>query len=104
SSMTATLHTLGRTSVRLPAIGLGCAPLAGLAAPVPERVAAETLSAAWDAGIRFFDTSPWYGRGLSELRLGQFLRQQPRREFIVSTKVGRTFHRPRDAASYRSEF
>lgn len=102
--MSAALRSLGRTSVRLPAIGLGCAPLAGLAAPVPEDVAAETLSAAWDAGIRFFDTSPWYGRGLSELRLGQFLRQRPRGEFIVSTKVGRTFHRPRDAVNYRSEF
>lgn len=102
--MTATLRNLGRTSVRLPPIGLGCAPLAGLAAPVPESVAAETLSSAWDAGIRFFDTSPWYGRGVSELRLGQFLRQQPRSEFILSTKVGRTFHRPRDVANYRSEF
>jgi D-threo-aldose 1-dehydrogenase len=95
---------LGKTSLHLPTIGLGCAPLAGLAAPLSESVAVETLSAAWDAGVRYFDTSPWYGRGLSELRLGQFLRQQPRGEFIVSTKVGRTFHRPRDAVNYRSEF
>jgi D-threo-aldose 1-dehydrogenase len=99
-----TLRQLGRTEVRLPSIGLGCAPLAGLAAAVPEHVAAETLRAAWDAGVRLFDTSPWYGRGISELRLGHFLRQQPRSEFIVSTKVGRTLHRPRDAANYRSEF
>lgn len=102
--MTTRLRKLGRTSVQLPPIGLGCAPLAGLALPVPESVAAETLSTAWDAGVRYFDTSPWYGRGLSELRLGQFLRQQPRGEFIVSTKVGRTFHRPQDVATYRSEF
>jgi D-threo-aldose 1-dehydrogenase len=102
--VTTTSRKLGKTSVHLPSIGLGCAPLAGLAAPVPENVAAETLSTAWDAGVRYFDTSPWYGRGLSELRLGQFLRQQPRGDFILSTKVGRTFHRPRDAANYRSEF
>lgn len=102
--MTTASRKLGKTSVQLPAIGLGCAPLAGLAAPVPENVAAETLSTAWDAGVRYFDTSPWYGRGLSELRLGQFLRQQPRGESIVSTKVGRTFHRPLDVVNYRSEF
>lgn len=90
--------------MRLPPISMGCAPLAGLHAPVADNVAAETLNAAWDAGIRFFDTSPWYGRGLSELRLGRFLREQPRNEFTLSTKVGRTFHRPCDAANYRSEF
>jgi D-threo-aldose 1-dehydrogenase len=97
-------RALGGSSLPLPAIGLGCAPLGGLREPLSEAAAEATLASAWDAGIRLFDTSPWYGRGLSELRLGRFLRQQPRKSFLVSTKVGRTFHRPRDAANYRSEF
>ena len=48
-----------------------------------------TIAAAWDAGIRYFDTAPWYGRGLSELRTGAGLRDHPRDEFALSTKVGR---------------
>ncbi len=49
----------------------------------------ETLQDAWDSGVRYFDTSPWYGLGLSERRLGHFLFEQPRDEFVLSTKVGR---------------
>lgn len=95
---------LGRTSVRLSPLGLGCAPLGGLHAPVTDQDARETLEAAWTAGARYYDTSPWYGRGLSELRLGELLRARPRDAFVLSTKVGRTFHRPTDAANYRSGF
>jgi len=98
------LRPLGTRSVSLPAVGMGCAPLGGLRAPVSEEAADSALRAAWDAGVRYFDTSPWYGRGISELRLGRFLRQFPRQDFILSTKVGRTLHRPVDAANYRSEF
>ena len=47
------------------------------------------MRTAWDAGIRYFDTAPWYGRGLSELRVGAGLRDRPRDEFVLSTKVGR---------------
>jgi len=67
----------------------GAAPIGGLYAPVSDAGAAATLAAAWDAGIRAFDTAPHYGAGLSEQRLGDFLADRPRSEFIVSTKVGR---------------
>jgi D-threo-aldose 1-dehydrogenase len=67
----------------------GAAPIGGLFAPVTENTARATLEAAWAAGIRAFDTAPHYGVGLSEQRLGAFLRGLPRAGFTVSTKVGR---------------
>jgi D-threo-aldose 1-dehydrogenase len=67
----------------------GGAPIGGLYAPVSEEAAAGTLQAAWDAGIRAFDTAPHYGAGLSERRIGDFLAGRPRAEFAVCTKVGR---------------
>ena len=97
-------RTLGGTGVELTTFGLGCAPIGGLHAHVPDADARETLDAAWAGGARYYDTSPWYGRGLSELRLGEHLRAQPRDAYVLSTKVGRTFHRPCDALGYRSEF
>lgn len=70
-------------------LGLGTAPLAGLTRAVDEREAVETIERAWDLGIRFFDTAPYYGSGLAETRLGLALRGKPRSELVVSTKVGR---------------
>ncbi|HEY6297128.1 MAG TPA: aldo/keto reductase [Streptosporangiaceae bacterium] len=67
----------------------GGAPIGGLYAPVSDEAAAATLQAAWDAGIRAFDTAPHYGVGLSEQRIGDFLAGRVRAEFVVSTKVGR---------------
>ena len=67
----------------------GGAPIGGLYAPVSDEAAAQTLAAAWAAGVRAFDTAPHYGAGLSERRVGAFLAGQPRAEFAVSTKVGR---------------
>ena len=67
----------------------GGAPIGGLYAPVSGQMAAATLEAAWDVGIRAFDTAPHYGAGLSEQRIGDFLAGRPRAEFVVSTKVGR---------------
>jgi D-threo-aldose 1-dehydrogenase len=67
----------------------GGAPIGGLYAPVSDEAAAATLQAAWDAGIRVFDTAPHYGAGLSEQRIGDFLAGRPRAEFMVCTKVGR---------------
>jgi D-threo-aldose 1-dehydrogenase len=67
----------------------GGAPIGGLYAPVSDQAAAATLQAAWDAGIRAFDTAPHYGVGLSERRIGDFLSGRPRAEFVVCTKVGR---------------
>jgi D-threo-aldose 1-dehydrogenase len=70
-------------------LGLGTAPLGSLYREVGEHQARETLEAAWDGGIRYFDTAPHYGLGLAERRLGAFLRDKPRDEYVVSTKVGR---------------
>ncbi|OBV39261.1 aldo/keto reductase [Janthinobacterium psychrotolerans] len=81
--------TLPRGGLSLPCIGMGCAPLGGLYQPVSEAQARATLDGAWDAGVRFFDTAPFYGYTQSEHRLGAALRQRPRKEFVISTKVGR---------------
>ncbi|MFG2303900.1 aldo/keto reductase [Actinacidiphila glaucinigra] len=82
---------LGRSGVTVSRIGLGTAPLGGLYSAVGGRQAADTLDAAWRAGIRYFDTAPHYGAGLAEQRLGAFLTGagHPRAECTVSTKVGR---------------
>jgi D-threo-aldose 1-dehydrogenase len=73
----------------LPTIGLGCAPLGNLFHARTDEDAAEILEAAWQAGVRHYDTAPLYGLGLSEIRLGRFLADKPRNEYVVSTKVGR---------------
>ena len=75
--------------IPLGALVFGSAPIGGLYAPVSDQAAAATLQAAWDAGIRAFDTAPHYGVGESERRIGDFLAGRPRAEFVVSTKVGR---------------
>ncbi len=67
----------------------GGAPIGGLYEPVSDEAAAATLTAAWEVGVRAFDTAPHYGVGLSERRIGEFLAGRPREEFAVSTKVGR---------------
>jgi len=70
-------------------LGLGTAPLGGLFEAVTDEEAHRVIEAAWQAGIRFFDTAPLYGFGLSEARLGAVLGTKPRGEFVLSTKVGR---------------
>jgi D-threo-aldose 1-dehydrogenase len=91
---------LGRTSVSLPQFGFGGAGLGNLFDDIEEATADATLAAAWDGGVRYYDTSPWYGRGLSEHRFGRALFRKPRDEFILSTKVGRLFSAPRDIAAF----
>jgi D-threo-aldose 1-dehydrogenase len=81
-------------------LGFGGASIGELYARVSEADARATLDAAWDAGIRYFDTSPWYGRGLSELRTGAALRERPRDAFTLSTKVGRWLHPAADPATF----
>lgn len=93
-------RAVGRTDLDLPVFGFGSAHLGELYGPVDEAVARATLEAAWGAGVRFYDTAPWYGRGLSEHRVGGFLRTLPRGDFQVSTKVGRTLHRPPDPKAF----
>ena len=80
---------LGGSGVPVTALGLGAAAIGGLYEEVGEDEAAATVEAAWDAGIRYFDTAPHYGLGLSERRLGAALRTRAREDFVLSTKVGR---------------
>lgn len=91
---------LGKTAVTLPALGFGGAPVGNLYGAVSEADAEATLETAWAAGVRYYDTAPFYGRGLSEHRLGRILRQKPRDEVILSTKVGRVFRAPHDPAEF----
>src|SRR5712692_1379885 len=81
---------LGLTQVEVTQLGFGGAGLGDLFEVIPEAQAAATLQAAWDAGIRYYDTAPWYGLTQSEHRFGRALYRQPRRDFVLSTKVGRT--------------
>ncbi len=80
---------LGRTKIALPPVGLGGVPRGEVHERISEEQAQDTLAAAWSAGIRYCDTSPWYGRGLSELRFGTMLRSRPRGDYVLSTKSAR---------------
>lgn len=71
------------------ALGFGSAPLGNYLRPLSEEECDQTLSAAWDSGVRYFDTAPLYGLGLSEMRVGRLLARRRRQDFIVGTKVGR---------------
>ena len=82
---------LGNTGIKLPLLGFGGAPLGELFKKVEILQVEETLNQAYDSGIRYYDTAPWYGHGLSEHRLGHMLRQKMSKEFILSTKVGRVY-------------
>ncbi|UJP09974.1 aldo/keto reductase [Microbacterium sp. KUDC0406] len=72
-----------------PRLGYGAANVGNLFRALTDDEAWDVLEAAWDAGIRYFDTAPHYGLGLSERRLGAFLQTKPRDEFVLSTKAGR---------------
>jgi D-threo-aldose 1-dehydrogenase len=71
------------------ALGFGAAPLGNMFRDIPEAEALATVDAAWDQGIRFYDTAPFYGAGLAELRMGEVLSKRPRQDYVISTKVGR---------------
>jgi D-threo-aldose 1-dehydrogenase len=85
---------LGARLIPVTRLGLGCAPLGNLFTAISDDDAAATVDAAWDAGVRFFDTAPLYGNGLSERRLGAALATRPRDEYVLSTKVGRLLREP----------
>ncbi|WP_308466472.1 aldo/keto reductase [Rathayibacter soli] len=78
-----------RNGLRLSALGLGVAQFGNLYRKTTEEEAAGAFDAAWEGGIRYFDTAPHYGLGLSERRIGALLLQKPREQFVLSTKVGR---------------
>lgn len=83
------LRPLGHTGLHLPQLGFGCSAMGVMRPGVDEAAAGAALESAWARGLRYFDTSPWYGRGLSEHRTGAVLRHQPRADYLLSTKVGR---------------
>ena len=76
-------------SLEFTELGMGTAPLGNMYRAIDEAQAQDALTAAWDAGVRFFDTAPLYGYGLAETRLGHFLRGRPRDDYTLATKVGR---------------
>ena len=84
-----TLNRLATQCLDISELGFGTAPLGNLYKPISDDEANDALEDAWDAGIRYYDTAPLYGLGLSETRLNRFLRTKPRSEYILSSKVGR---------------
>jgi D-threo-aldose 1-dehydrogenase len=80
---------INRTRVSLTELGFGAASIGNLYREISDQDAEEAVQVAWSGGIRYFDTAPHYGLGLSERRLGQVLKAFPRGEFVVSSKVGR---------------
>ncbi|MEU7484809.1 aldo/keto reductase [Streptomyces sp. NPDC042319] len=80
---------MGISSLLPGRLGFGTAPLGNMFRAIPDEEAAATVQAAWDQGIRYYDTAPFYGAGLSEIRLGEVLAGKPRDEYVLSTKVGR---------------
>jgi D-threo-aldose 1-dehydrogenase len=83
------LRPIGRSGVAVTEISFGGAAIGNLFTAVTDDDARAAVDAAWDGGIRYFDTAPHYGLGLSERRLGAALRDRPRGDYVISTKVGR---------------
>lgn len=82
-------RTVPGTALALTMLGCGGAPIGNLYRSVEDEDAYAALDASWQAGVRYFDTAPHYGLGLSERRFGQALRDRPRNEYVLSTKIGR---------------
>jgi len=95
---------IGRDGLEVTTLIFGGAPIGGLFEAVEEDVARATLEAAWAVGVRAFDTAPHYGVGLSERRLGDFLADRPREEFVLCTKVGRLLVASEDDVAGVDEF
>ncbi|WP_394002480.1 aldo/keto reductase [Luteimonas sp. WGS1318] len=84
-------------------LGFGTAPLGNMFRDIPDAEARATVDAAWDDGIRYFDTAPLYGAGLAELRLGEALAERPRADYVISTKVGRLILDEKEDVSARDQ-
>jgi D-threo-aldose 1-dehydrogenase len=78
-----------RGRVTITELGFGAAPIGNLSRAIDDATAEAAVDAAWQQGVRYFDTAPHYGLGLSERRLGAALNRYPRQEYAISTKVGR---------------
>ncbi len=96
-------RSLGQSSLSLPSLGFGAAPVGNLYTAISDEAAAETIHSALAQGIHYFDTAPHYGFGLSESRLGQILATK-RKDLIISTKVGRLLVPTRSAEYVRHGF
>jgi D-threo-aldose 1-dehydrogenase len=83
---------VGKTKLEVTELGLGGAPMGGFRANISDAEAMKLTDAGYAAGIRYFDTSPFYGYGRSELRMGAGLREKPRDAYVLSTKIGRIMH------------
>ncbi|MEM6461057.1 MAG: aldo/keto reductase [Pseudomonadota bacterium] len=79
----------GRVDLEVTAFGFGTAPVGNIFREIDEETSNDMFQAAWDAGVRYYDTAPMYGHGLSELRTGHSLRWKNRDDFVLSSKVGR---------------
>ncbi|MSZ72031.1 MAG: aldo/keto reductase, partial [Actinobacteria bacterium] len=90
---------LGQRGPSVTRIGLGCAPFGNLYTEVSDEDVQATVDAAWKGGIRFFDTAPLYGHGLSEIRLGKALAKYPRDQYVLASKVGRLLREPTEQIS-----
>src|SRR6478735_3708258 len=78
---------VGKTRLEVTTLGLGGAPMGGFRATISDAEAVGITNTAYELGIRYFDTSPFYGYGRSELRMGAALREKPRADFVLSTKI-----------------
>lgn len=81
-------NQVGQTALKITQFGMGGTGFGNIYKAVGDQDAQATIDAAWNAGVRYFDTAPLYGGGLSEIRVGQGLARYPRHEFVISTKVG----------------
>ena len=82
-------NKFGRVELNVTAMGFGAAPIGNIFRPISEQDSDAMIQRSWDAGLRYYDTAPMYGHGLSEARVGHSLRWKPRDQFVVSSKVGR---------------
>jgi D-threo-aldose 1-dehydrogenase len=80
---------IGRTKLQVTTLGLGTATMGGSRVKITQHEGEAIVTAAWDAGVRYFDTAPFYGVGAAEHRVGDALRDNNRDEWVLSTKVGR---------------
>lgn len=95
------LNRVANTGLEVTRMGFGGGTLGDPNEIISEVRSLETIDAAFSAGIKFYDTAPWYGNGKSEHRLGTYLRNQPRDSFSLNTKVGRYYTRPDDVGAFQ---
>jgi D-threo-aldose 1-dehydrogenase len=91
---------IGTTDLYVSRLGFGGGTLGDPSEVTSDHQAELTLEAAYGSGVTHFDTSPWYGNGKSEHRVGRILRTKPRTSFVLTTKVGRVYKRPNDPATF----